>query len=92
VEDTKYKEFFLKERIDTRPFFDDLMKNQKSVLISKDQANLFNRISGNDNMVEVISRDIATDVHKIWKAYSLGLLTFGTCKKKMESLPYTWVW
>lgn len=73
VEDTKYKEFFLKERIDTRPFFDDLMKNQKSVLISKDQANLFNRISGNDNMVEVISRDIATDVHKIWKAYSLGL-------------------
>lgn len=63
----------MKERIDTRPFFDDLMKNQKSIIISKDQANLFNRITGNDNMSEVISRDIAHDVYKIWKTYSLSL-------------------
>ncbi len=73
IEDAKYKKFFIKDAIDSKPFFEDLIKNQKSIVISKSQANLYNRICGLDSMTEVISKDIAIDVFNVWKAYSLNL-------------------
>ena len=72
IEDSKYKKFFLRDNIDIRPFFEDLIKNQRSVVISKIQAELYNRIC-RSNMSEVSSKDVAVDVYKIWKAYSLNL-------------------
>lgn len=74
VTDREYKKFFVKNNIDVRAFFDEVIKKQRIINITRVQASLYNRITGLDNNVDVmINKDTLQSVQKIWNTYSLNL-------------------
>lgn len=72
VEDAKYKKYFANNSINTNPFFDKAVKEDKSVNISRSQAELYNHIYAREIMAPAVNTNIIRTVTKLWLSNSLA--------------------
>ncbi|MBI3394942.1 MAG: hemerythrin family protein [Spirochaetia bacterium] len=71
-EDARYRDFFLRQKVDLREHFQSLIA-RRGVSIDKAQAALYSSVAGSTAVKEIVGENVIFEVIKIWNAQNLSV-------------------